>query len=439
MVMKIQKPFFAVIFLYVLNIAGLLITRGGIDDLFRLFYILSLLIILGWLWAFLSVRGFSVHRHVREDHKQLGEVLDQRFEVTNKFKIARPWLEVLDYSRLIGFAGSKVLAWVEPGERRIFSIYSVLKARGQYKLGPTVIQSGDPLGLFKSQRVIPHQQTLMVLPYLVQLRHFPYQQGILPGGRSKRVRTAEVTPHGSSVREYVPGDPLNRIHWPLTAKKNTFMVKEFDQEPMSDIWILLDGEQRYHYANIEKQNPAEVVDQFWIWKHREEYFLPRSTFEYGVSAAASIVNYYLQNGQTVGFGCVAQQPVILPAEKGERQLGKILETLAFVLPLGQTPLHALVLAQAGNLPRGCSVVLISSSTNSSLVLAADTLIRRELKPIVIFINPAGFGAQETHYRDNVDTLLKWKIPFCEINYGDSLLAVLDTGQMNLKFQSPVSG
>lgn len=437
--MTIQKPFYAVIFLYALNIAGLLITRGGIDDLFRLFYILTLIIILGWIWAFLSVQGFSVHRHVREDRKQLGEVLDQRFEVTNTSRITRPWLEVLDYSWLMGTGGSKVLAWVEPGERRIFSIYSVLKARGQYNLGPTVIQSGDPLGLFKYQRVIPHQQTLLVLPYLVKLQHFPYQQGILPGGRSKRIRTAEVTPHGSSVRDYVPGDPLNRIHWPLTAKKNSFMVKEFDQEPMSDIWILLDGEKKNQYSSVERENPAEVVDQFWIWKHREDYFLPRSTFEYGVSAAASIATYYIQHGQTVGFGCVAQQPVILPAEKGERQLGKILETLAFVLPEGQTPLHGLVLAQVGNMPRGCSVVLISSSTNTSLVLAADTLIRRELKPIVVFINPAGFGGEATLDRENVEVLLKWKIPYCEINYGDSLLAVLDSGQTNFKFQSAITG
>ena len=119
---------------------------------------------------------------------------------------------------------------------------------------------------------------MLVLPFLVKLQHFPYQQGILPGGRSKRIRTAEVTPHGSSVREYIPGDPLNRIHWPFTAKKNSFMVKEFDQEPMSDIWIILDGEQKDHYSMIEKQNAAEVVDQFWIWKHREDYSSSKVNF-----------------------------------------------------------------------------------------------------------------------------------------------------------------
>ena len=99
---------------------------------------------------------------------------------------------------------------------------------------------------------------------------------------------------------------------------------------------------------------------------------------------------------------MAQKPVILPAEKGVRQLGKILETLAFLRPEGQTPLHGLVLAQAGNLPRGCSVVLISSSTSPSLVIAADTLIRRDLKPIVVFINPSGFGRVDASNRENVD-------------------------------------
>ena len=388
--MILRKPFFVTIFLYAFILLGLLITRGGINDLFRLLYLFPLILIFGGFWAFFSVRGFSINRYVREERKQLGQILEQRFEIINNHKFIRPWLEVLDYSQLEGVGGSKVLAWITPKEHRFYSVYSVLKTRGQFMLGPTVIQSGDPFGLYTFRKEIPNLQNLLVLPYLVNIRSFPFQRGILPGGKSKRVRTAEVTPHASGVREYFPGDPLNRIHWPLTAKKNIYMVKEFDQEPMSDIWIFLDGEKKEHQVGYFEETAAEVVDQFWIWKHKLDYSLPRSTFEYCVSAAASIASYYIKSGQTLGFGCIAQKPIILTAEKGERQLGKILETLALLMPHGMSPLHGLVMAQAANLPKGSSVVLITSTTSLSLVISLDTLLNRDIKPIVVYINPRGF-------------------------------------------------
>jgi uncharacterized protein (DUF58 family) len=426
--MILRKPFFVTILLYAFILLGLLITRGGINDLFRLLYLFPLILILGGFWAFFSVKGFSINRYVREERKQLGQILEQRFEIINNHKFIRPWLEVLDYSQLKGVGGSKVLAWITPKEHRFYSVYSVLKTRGQFMLGPTVLQSGDPFGLYTFRKEIPNLQNLLVLPYLVNIRDFPFQRGILPGGKSKRVRTAEVTPHASGVREYFPGDPLNRIHWPLTAKKNIYMVKEFDQEPMSDIWIFLDGEKKEHQVGYFEETAADVVDQFWIWKHKLDYSLPRSTFEYCVSAAASIGSYYIKSGQTLGFGCIAQKPIILPAEKGERQLGKILETLALLMPNGMSPLHGLVMAQAANLPKGSSVVLITSTTSLSLVISVDTLLNRDLKPIVVYINPRGFCDPPLPSTENIQLALNKKIPYLEINYGDSLAQVLEHGQ-----------
>ncbi len=405
-----------------------MITRGGINDLFRLLYLFPLVLVFGGVWAFFSVRGFSINRYVREERKQLGQVLEQRFEIINNLKFIRPWLEVLDYSQLEGVGGSKVLAWITPKEHRFYSVYSVLKSRGQFMLGPTVIQSGDPFGLYSFRKEIPNQQNLLVMPYLVNIRSFPFQRGILPGGKSKRVRTAEVTPYASGVREYFPGDPLNRIHWPLTAKKNSYMVKEFDQEPMSDIWIFLDGEKKEHQFGYSEHTTADVVDQFWIWKNRFDYSLPRSTFEYCVSAAASIASYYIKSRQTLGFGCIAQKPIILPAEKGERQLGKILETLALLMPNGTSPLHGLVMAQAANLPKGSSVVLITSTTSLSLVISLETLIKRDIKPIVVYINPKGFCDIPLPPTENILLALNKNVLYLEINYGDSLTQALEKDQ-----------
>ena len=58
--------------------------------------------------------------------------------------------------------------------------------------------------------------------------------------------------------------------------------------------------------------------------------------------------------------------LVLPSDRGGRQLGKILETLAMLQADGPLPLPGQVEAQARYLPRGSTVVLITPSTSESV-------------------------------------------------------------------------
>ena len=62
------------------------------------------------------------------------------------------------------------------------------------------------------------------------------------GGNSLRKPSLETTPHAAGIREYYPGDPLNRIHWLSSLKRNQIMVKEFDQDPQASVWKYLDAQ-----------------------------------------------------------------------------------------------------------------------------------------------------------------------------------------------------
>ena len=233
---------------------------------------------------------------------------------------------------------------------------------------------------------------LLVLPYSVDLKSFPFPPGLLPGGRSLSRRSLEVTPHAAGVREYVYGDPLKRIHWPTTARRDKLMVKEFDQDPQTDVWVFLDSCQNGH---IQSNNPVDLpkpgLKWFW-WSQREEFRLFPSTYEYSVSSAASIVKYFIRLGQSVGFVSVGQLYVNFPPERGERQLGKVLETLAFLKSDGELPLQGLVESQVGYMPRGSVVVLVTPSVRDDVILAVDGLVLREIRPIVVVIDPHSFGS-----------------------------------------------
>ncbi len=392
---------------------------------YRLMYISVLLIVVSWVWAFLSIRGLRLKRIGRGFRQQLGDVFEEHFEISNSVPIFRLWLEVRDKSTLPGSSGSRVFSWIGGREVRTYSSYTLLTQRGEFDLGPTELYSGDPFGLFAFYKSIQTFNSVLVLPYFVRLNSFPFPPGILSGGRIQQLKTPEVTPHAAGVREYAPGDALKRIHWPSTARRERFMVKEFDQDPQADVWILLDAQQSVHFSQ-EDEMVIPSADRFWLWKNRYQFSLPSDTFEYSVSIAASIANYFLRQGLAVGMISYGQISMALAAERGERQQTKILENLAFLKNEGSLPLFGLVEAQVAHLPRGSIVVMVTASGHDTVALAADALHQRRMKPVVVLVDGISFGG--TDGVDNLAQLLKQRrIPVNVVKKGVDLRLVLERG------------
>ncbi|HZW02612.1 MAG TPA: DUF58 domain-containing protein, partial [Anaerolineaceae bacterium] len=208
---------------------------------FKLVILFSLLVIVTWGWTYLSNRALTVKRSARVLRQQVGQVFEERFEVFNASHLGVLWLEVVDESPIPKKQGSRVLSNLGGRRGRSYVTRTLLTRRGAFHLGPTLLRSGDPFGMFSYIKVFPEENTLLVLPMVVDIERFPAPAGFLPGGRALRQRTAEVTPYAASVREYAPGDPLNRIHWKTTARRDQFMVKEFEQDPLADIWVFVDA------------------------------------------------------------------------------------------------------------------------------------------------------------------------------------------------------
>ena len=206
------------------------------------------------------------------------------------------------------------------------------------------------------------------------------------------------------------------------------MVKEFDQDPQADVWLFLDSCRNGHIQSNDSSDYSESRNEWkwaWLWwKQREEFRLFPSTYEYSVSASASIVKYFIKNGQLVGFASVGQIYTSLAAEKGERQLGKILETLAFLKCEGELPLHGLVESQVQYLPRGSTVILVTPSTREDVILAVDGLSMRDMRPIVVLIDPHSFGSP--YSVDNLLEKLQLRgIPLTVISKGNNLTEALE--------------
>lgn len=359
---------------------------------YRVVYLLLFILLFSLIWGLLSIRGLSVKRSARIHRLPVGAIFEERFEVVNPTRYGRLWIEIEDQSNLPGSRSSKVISAVGGRQSRTYVTRTLLQQRGVFPLGPTRLITGDPFGLFLFKRDFPPLNQLLVLPYIVDLDYFPFLPGLLPGGRALHRRTLEVSPHAAGVREYAPGDPLSRIHWKSTARRDHIMVKEFEQDPQADVWILLDAHRHSHIR--EKQSKRQQpVEQFWFWTHKSEVYMAADTYEYLVSACASIANYYVRSNRAVGFVSHGHSYVALPVERGERQLAKIIETLALLDADGPLTVLGLVNAQASSIARGSTVVLLTPSRDIQVEMAVDELLRRDMNPIVVMVASESFGGE----------------------------------------------
>jgi len=418
------------IFVFLILIVGAVGTMvNGAVYYVRLLYLGSLLIILAWLLTVFSLRGITVERRARSSRAGVGDVFDEYFEVSNNSRFTKLWLEVSNESNIPNVTGSRIITLLRGRQKRSYTARTWLTSRGGFSLGPTKISSGDPFGIFKVTRQFPAKSNLVVFPMLFQVRDFLAPPGLLPGGKVIRRKSIDVTPHASGVREYTPGDPMKRIHWPTSIRRNQLMVKEFEQDPQAEVWLFLDTPK---LAPVSKSDGGPILpptDALFLIK-RQKVKLPPSTFEYSISIAASLAHYFIEQRRSVGLVTATENSYkVIPAERSERQEGKMLEALAFLQSASSISFPSLITAQLGQLPQGSSAILITPMIWNELLLAVDSLQRRKLRPVVVLMMAHTFGGSKNN-EGLAQVLMERNVPVCPIYCEADLSETLSTFSAN---------
>lgn len=348
------------------------------------------LLAFAFLWARGGVSGLRASRRTHSRHAQVGGYVEEVLTLYNTSLLPKLWIEVYDRSDLIGHRASRVIGSLGPHTQVSWHARTFCVRRGVYQLGPLRVVVGDPFGLFQVERQIDATLPLIVYPPTVELTDFTLLPGSLPGGETLRRRAHYVTPNAASVRDYAPGDNLNRIHWLSTARRGRLIVKEFELDPLGELWIFLDLERAVH---VSKRVPTEAEGEQAMGRGTEHLVTPPTTEEYTVAAAASLASHFLQRGRTVGLVAHGRRLEIVPADGGAHQLTRILEELAVIEAHGTLTFDQLLMLHTNHLARGTAVILITPSMRESWVWAAHVLAQRGLHPAAVLIDPASFGGR----------------------------------------------
>jgi uncharacterized protein (DUF58 family) len=416
-----------VFFLALLAFVAGLIT--GRELLFTLAYLLGLLLILSFAWASINLNGVHLSRVTRVRRTQVGRPLEERFTVRNTTVVPKLWLEVRDYATLPYHYSSHVVNGLGPRQSYSWRVTTICQQRGRYQLGPIRLRTSDPFGLFPMERDLTPTSNVVVFPMTFDIHQFALPVGILPGGDALRRRTHYITTNASGVRDYEPGDSFNRIHWRSTARRDRLIVKEFELDPLADIWIVPDMSVYGHVAPRKPVAPPQPPPgDIPGWLKMQDFRLPESTEEYTVTIAASVSQFFLRRDRAVGMLAYGQSNEILQPDRGERQFNRILETLAVLRAEGDVPIQDMLHAESHLFPRGTTLIVVTPNAREEWALGARQLTRRGLRMVTILLNPTSFygsrSAEPLYHLLRANGQVVYMV-----NNGDDLSSALSRGAM----------
>jgi uncharacterized protein (DUF58 family) len=339
-------------------------------------------------WIRLASRPPHVRRHGAARDVVEGDDVRVELEVQSTSTLPPPTLVAHERP---GRLGERRVELRRVGRRRYGAGYELERVpRGRYAFDAVRLTIEDPFALARAEVVQGEPQALVVYPRLVSLDRL-FSEGGAHAQEGRRLLLQRPTGFElHSVRDYVHGDSLRKVHWRSTARRGQLMVKELEDAPRDEVAVLLDGDE------------TAVVGE---------------SFEVAVRAAGSILQAHHRRGRRCALvvNSAARESQAVATDANWR---RVLEILAATEPTARTPAFALLQADGGVAARSLELVVVTSRVDVPLVdrLVQRALSRRGVSLVYVEATP---GPQPQLLR-----LQAVGIPVAVVRSGDDLAAAL---------------
>jgi uncharacterized protein (DUF58 family) len=182
------------------------------------------------------------------------------------------------------------------------------RERGKFLLHGFRIETGFPFGILRSRRIFRSEQAVLVYPRFEPLArlNLPSGRRYQPGGVAMASNLGESFEYLGN-REYREGDNVRDIDWRATARIQRPIVREWVEEYMLRVAVVLD-------TSVAKNAPQIRVDDF----------------ERAVSVAAAVSDYMARQDYLVDLFAAGDNLYHLTAGRSLAYLDQILDILACV-------------------------------------------------------------------------------------------------------------
>jgi uncharacterized protein (DUF58 family) len=252
------------------------------------------------LFARWSRQRLRIRRRLSDARVQPGQRVYVELEVENQSPTQTSFLLVEDrLPAALGRSARLVISSLHGRDRQRVRYSLTPRQRGRYTLGPLSVDLSDPFALTKLRVEFDEREELVVAPEVESLTGGPDSPFGLTSGLALAKHLFRTGDEFYTMRPYVEGDDLRRIHWPSVARSGQLMIRQDESSRRSTAVLFVDTRDS---AVGQTHKPC---------------------FEKVVSCAASLGVLLMRYGFSVKLA-TTQLP---PQRVGEEQL---LETLAGV-------------------------------------------------------------------------------------------------------------
>lgn len=367
-------------------------------------YAFLLLVVLANLSSLAWLSGLDCTRSITRTTLYQGEDTTVEVTLTNRRGWPIPWIYIEDagppdfpregeHSRL---------AVLMPGRSITIKYTVTCPRRGYHRIGPLVMESGDLFGLQRRFRTGQQQDYISVLPTVAYIDTFNISARRPQGPVKITNRVYEDPTRIWGLREYVPGDPLNRIHWKASARAGELYVKQAEPTNVLGGTLILDL-----FGPLYQGDDAEERMELAITTAASIAYLLQSSGEQvglltNARDAAEVAKYEVESRDLLtrqeAEASVAGEeesdrlsPLTVPTRRSPIQAVKIIENLARVLPTDGLDVGQLILSEFRKLPRDAALLPIVPTVTEDLALILGQMKLSGFSVSVFLIkNAAGY-------------------------------------------------
>ncbi len=170
----------------------------------------------------------------------------------------------------------------------------------------------------------------------------------------------------AGIRDWQPGDGVQRVHWKATARHQALLSRLYEASQESQVMIFLN---------------VATMERHWLGHYPE-------LMELAISVAGSLAVMCAERRLPVGliangFLPGSDQPLRLLPGRSPEQIVHIMELLAAVTAFATEPVEDLLLREARRLPWGATILVVTGIAHEGLLASLAELLHAGRK-VVLF-------------------------------------------------------
>ncbi|MFC4559433.1 DUF58 domain-containing protein [Virgibacillus kekensis] len=268
-----------------------------------------------------------------------------------------------------------------PGFRRHMELpYTIEQVpRGEHELHAIRVRTGDFFGFIKKEQIFYVKDQIIAVPDEQPVHLTENINSFEQGSLSSYARNLKNTNVATGVREYMPGDKFSWIDWKQSAKKNTIITKEFEQEKSTDTAIILNA------CNHEGINEL--------------------AFEAGIELTLSLISTIQRHSSQVSLIAVGEETAHFPIQNNAVKKERVKQYLTKVQPEGARPFSMKLKEEMMKIGSGVNMILVTTHVDQTFQETIQQVKQRSRRVVILFIQASSLISR---YENNIIQQLRYE-------------------------------